>query len=376
MEDKMVAKCIWKINSIYYCPLTGYCLNETEQDTILKKSLGNKINKLTWIQKHHVLMQNLHEETHIARQVQSRLRQKYVSDINKYSEYNSKKWIENCESFFTPDRFGAFIWISAVHIKLSEAEDEEIYSMIHTYSHKMFLELTETTQKLYTIKNEKATQTAKYNDIKIKLKNYKKENSYLKKTNVGLTSKLSNYINSQNNPQKINSNTDEMITGLENRIKEQNTIIENLKRSNKKLLNHQEKNESQLINLKNDFHKMLSTYNARNKTCEDCEKIDLCQKRVLIVGGLTKLQAFYRDLVTMLGGTFDYHEGTCKTNQLDLSQRISSSDIILCPVDVNSHAACLFVKKACKKSGKKYIMLRKSSISTIYSALINAACGC
>jgi hypothetical protein len=42
---------------------------------------------------------------------------------------------------------------------------------------------------------------------------------------------------------------------------------------------------------------------------------------------------------------------------------------VLCPVDVNSHAACLSVKKHSKKLGKPYYMLDGSSTSAIYKKL-------
>jgi hypothetical protein len=73
--------------------------------------------------------------------------------------------------------------------------------------------------------------------------------------------------------------------------------------------------------------------------------------------------------VSDLGGQFDYHDGCLKKGEYLLSQKITRSDLVLCPVDINSHAACQSVKKYSKKLGKPFFMLRGSSTSIIYKKL-------
>ncbi|AEG59172.1 DUF2325 domain-containing protein [Desulforamulus ruminis] len=106
------------------------------------------------------------------------------------------------------------------------------------------------------------------------------------------------------------------------------------------------------------------------ETCdENCCHYDLCAKRILIVGGITKIKATYKSLIEQWGGEFDYLDGYMKGGERVLDNKIRKSDLVLCPVDCNSHNACLSVKKLCKKHGKPFKMLTSSSISGITQAI-------
>ncbi|MEG6520973.1 DUF2325 domain-containing protein [Desulfotomaculum sp. 1211_IL3151] len=106
------------------------------------------------------------------------------------------------------------------------------------------------------------------------------------------------------------------------------------------------------------------------ETCDqNCCNFDFCAKRVLIVGGITKFKTFYKNLIEQKGGEFDYSDGYMKGGERALDCKIKRCDIVLCPVDCNSHNACLSVKKLCKKHGKPFKMLMSSSVSGISEAI-------
>ncbi|MDO7786318.1 DUF2325 domain-containing protein [Desulforamulus aquiferis] len=100
-----------------------------------------------------------------------------------------------------------------------------------------------------------------------------------------------------------------------------------------------------------------------NKQC------NLCPKRILLVGGITKLKAVYKDIIEGSGGEFEYMDGYMKGGDKALDNKIKRCDMVLCPVDCNSHNACLSVKKLCKKHKKPFHMLKSSSISGISMAV-------
>ncbi|MCD6297485.1 MAG: DUF2325 domain-containing protein [Deltaproteobacteria bacterium] len=102
----------------------------------------------------------------------------------------------------------------------------------------------------------------------------------------------------------------------------------------------------------------------------DCPKTQLADRRILIVGGITKMKSFYQRLVEKSGGIFEYHDGYMQNGQEGLEQRVRRCDLILCPVDCNSHGACSKVKKLGQKYGKPYKMLRRSSLSALSNALM------
>jgi hypothetical protein len=75
-----------------------------------------------------------------------------------------------------------------------------------------------------------------------------------------------------------------------------------------------------------------------------CPSFDLCRKRVLIVGGITRMASLYKELIEGSGGVFEYHDGYMKNGVKQLESRLKRADVVLCPVSCNSHAACSIVK--------------------------------
>lgn len=124
------------------------------------------------------------------------------------------------------------------------------------------------------------------------------------------------------------------------------------------------------VQLYREIENVLKKLNSGTASCgKSGSDIDLCARRVLIVGGLTKLRGFYREMIEKMGGEFEYHDGYLQSGAKTLEDSIKRSDIILCPVDYNSHGACLSVKKICKRFNKSYQILPGSSLSSISQAL-------
>ena len=109
----------------------------------------------------------------------------------------------------------------------------------------------------------------------------------------------------------------------------------------------------------------------RNIRCNcNCPAYEICKKRVLIVGGITKLASLYRKTVEKKGGTLEYHDGYMKSSgSKKLEGRLRRADIVLCPVNCNSHAACYLVKKLAKKHKTRVHMLPSASLSSIARVL-------
>lgn len=107
---------------------------------------------------------------------------------------------------------------------------------------------------------------------------------------------------------------------------------------------------------------------------EDREKrVDLNGAKVAYVGGVESLMPYYRDAIESVGGTFCYHCGRCTQGRKEIEQIVDGTDIIFCPVDINSRNACSYVKKACKMRNKSCHFLRSSSISMLTRELENHA---
>ncbi|MBW1941136.1 MAG: DUF2325 domain-containing protein, partial [Deltaproteobacteria bacterium] len=136
------------------------------------------------------------------------------------------------------------------------------------------------------------------------------------------------------------------------------------------LFDHQSKNQILAEEINSLIARISFFVEHTNKNCSDkCPQFKLCAKRILIVGGITKLKHLYRDLVETSGGEFDYHDGYMNNGKQNLEARVKRSDLIICPVNCNSHGACHRVKKLCQKHSKSVKMLPSSSLSAITEAL-------
>ena len=117
-------------------------------------------------------------------------------------------------------------------------------------------------------------------------------------------------------------------------------------------------------------HVMALTSFSCNKSCP---AFDLCKKRVLIVGGITRMKSAYRELIESSGGVFDYHDGYVKKGAKSLEYRMKRADMVLCPVNCNSHTACSVVKTLGKKHKKNVHMLPSYGLSTVSQVIRDAA---
>lgn len=132
----------------------------------------------------------------------------------------------------------------------------------------------------------------------------------------------------------------------------------NSRRQSNTLLSHLAKEEK--------VSKSCSGRDCVSGNCSpSCPSYDLCKKRVLIVGGIERMEKSYRKLVEERGGVFEYHAGHMKSGGKGLENSVQRADLILCPVNCNSHGACLKVKSLGKKFKKPVHMLSNFSLSTV-----------
>ena len=81
----------------------------------------------------------------------------------------------------------------------------------------------------------------------------------------------------------------------------------------------------------------------------------------------------YRRFVVERGGIFEYHDGRLRGGVKDLESRFRRADVVLCPVNCNSHGACLMVKNLGKKHRKPVHMLPGFGLGTVSRAMAAGA---
>ena len=112
--------------------------------------------------------------------------------------------------------------------------------------------------------------------------------------------------------------------------------------------------------------------NSKVKPVNCCEKrcnCKHCVKKILIIGGITKIKHLYKDLIENCGHECIYLDGYMRRGGKLLERKIIKSDMVFCPVDCNSHNACTSAKKLCRKHGKPIKMLTSSSVTNMAMAI-------
>ena len=100
----------------------------------------------------------------------------------------------------------------------------------------------------------------------------------------------------------------------------------------------------------------------------------LCNKFILFVGGLDRLEPHYRSLVENdFGARFMRHDGDCHQGQARLVRMVERAEAVICPLNCNSHQASLCVKKICKNMRKPCVLLRNAGLGSLKRTLSRLA---
>ncbi len=90
----------------------------------------------------------------------------------------------------------------------------------------------------------------------------------------------------------------------------------------------------------------------------------LANRSVLCVGGRMKYYPAYNQLIENFGGHLMTFHGNSSDHLDNLSQLLTNTDMVICPIDCVNHDAFLIVKCYCKYSGKPCVLLDRSEINT------------
>ncbi len=394
LEKTIETKPIWDIFPHLKCPLIGMCLSVSEQKRILKKT-GFSLKKRTPYFIHNMLMTHLNKKNKVSVKTDQFIRHKYRKSISKFADTKEKQLKKEWKTKLRLGEIEEIAYAVVSHIEASDEFIMDVYGEIHMMGHlnaddvmksrrSLNMEL-HVNQKLAKLLNRKKTRIKQLKQKNEKLSNDLKEVvSHLKlskkqqiKPNV--INNDSKFLNAENI--KLKNSFKELEVQLLY-ASEENNLLERQKRKNQikifelQLTNDQLASEinvfiSQITPLENCKGGCEEKCKTCKEKCKACSEFQLCSKRVLLVGGITKMKPFYQRIIESNGCELDYHDGYMKNGHKNLESRVLKSDLIICPVNCNSHGACNRIKKLCKKHNKSVKMLPSSSLSSVSNALVD-----
>lgn len=382
-------KSIWQVDDIYHCSIIGTCLTLSEQKKLLAKEKCSTKGYSPY-EIHRFMISKAKNENRISRRTNNLLNQKYDKEISEFSQCSEWKFLSTWNEKLKTGQICGLYWMALTNGNYPSDTIERIFGDVHMLSHinggevrsslnKAAMVQEENIRLRDALKREKETRRQMMKNLCVLEKNLADTEEKYRNVILG-NRKLIAKLTEDFSNEKIKKFEAEN-TALKDLLAQEESKSKSCERSIASLKNEKKAMRSELSALKKD-NKMLTKeiqdamqqFSEIYKPCdESCPAFNLCKKRVLIVGGITKMKNLYRDLIEQKGGLFDYDDGYMRNGENTLEGKVRRSDIVFCPVDVNSHNACLSVKKICRKADKPYWMLSNSSLTSISQSLMKLA---
>ncbi|RZB33470.1 MAG: hypothetical protein SRB2_04023 [Desulfobacteraceae bacterium Eth-SRB2] len=382
--DRHLPLKFWEIDLIFKCPVVGTCLDMSEQKQILKKA-GISLKKKNPYEIHETILRSSGSETPLSRKIDCRLNRKFKREITAFFDLEEDELMQIWKSRVKNGEIKGLLWVAATRADLSIESKRFLFGNIHMEMHLNAVENRKVRQQLSYLqdKNQELAQRLKEESGVRRI--LKKENENLERDQTELSRQYAFLENENLSIEKelsiLRGNTGILDLETENQqlrdelgnlsgeIGDYQQRLETLRIQNNKLLSKLESQRELNDHLKKETERIITRISALNRCDETCPSFDLCRKRILIVGGINRMESIYRQLIEDNGGIFEYHDGHIKGGKKALENRIMRADIVLCPVNINSHNACSVVKKMGKKHRKSVQMLAGSGLGVISQAL-------
>ena len=380
----------WMIHSHFKCPVVGTCLSLEEQKRILKKT-GNSIKNRSAHEIHGIFVHSLSDKNRLSTRIDAYLHRKFKHEISKFFDLDRPFFLDAWKTHFQKGEIDGLLWVAATRTDLKEKDIDSIFGDIHMQMHlnaghnmklrqrlssqvevnlKLNEKLKESIQTRRTLKKENERLEREQAELRTQY-------AFLEKVKLAIEKELSNLPENTRmlDLEAENQQLHDELANLTGEIWNHQRGQETLQSKNNKLLSKLEIQREMNDRLKKETESIVTRVSALNRCDETCPSFDLCLKRILIVGGIDRMESLYRQLIEENGGIFEHYDGHMKGGKRALENRIRRADIVLCPVNINSHNACSVAKKLGKKYSKPVHMLAGSGLSTISQALLESQKG-
>lgn len=369
----------WQIASVFRCPVVGVCLTPAEQRKLVKKA-GLLSASPTAFEIHEVLVSLTDEENPLSRRTDILLQKKYGQQAAELRRVNLFEFMKYWETSFASGDFAVSLWAAASRSNMPQALQRHIFGCVHMAMHDALEKGLRLEQQLRLFRTEREMAAEKFRSVKLNLARAHKEQRAARQESQQLVRACA--LLKAENSRLRNELT--AFTGLSHTaLGEKNQQLELALADHAERLRHAEAQatatERQLavaveemetqrqltLQLNTELCRVLESSSACEACSDACATCAACPRRVLIVGGMSRMEALYRQLVEGRGGVLDYHDGYLNGGAGKLEKCLQRADVVLCPVNCNSHGACLLVKNLCKKYKKTVHMMPNFSLTAV-----------
>lgn len=371
----------WELDNCFKCPVIGMCLTSTEQKHLIKKVGMSMKKKRSPFELHEILVCSAESENRLSVKIDNLLERKFRKAAETLNTLDDAVFLNRFKAAFAAGDCLAILWTAAVNPELPIEVKREIFGDIHMAMHwsgeqSLMLKrkqthqeraLEKTQERLTKVSRERRALHEDNEALHKENARLSADLAALKKENAMLDAKGQKALPS-NRLRQFEAETltlESSLSKLRTQLKKKQCQVDTLKYKNRRLRDHALEQTKINQRLKEETRSIIAELTSLNHCDASCPAFDLCKKRILIVGGVTRMETVYRELIEGRGGRFEYHNGYMKNGVRQLEARLKRADMVLCPVNCNSHAACSLVKNLSKKHKKPVHMLPNSSLNTV-----------
>lgn len=374
----------WETDECLKCPVVGVCLTLAEQKRLLKK-IGLATRKRSSFEVHELLVASGENENRLSRRVDRALERKYGRADGCWCVAERDTFLAHFHQAFASGDYNGAVWAAAVNPKLPIEAKREIFGTIHMTMHQNGCRYQQVKQKQVRQQKEIGKLRQHLKETIRDRRELRKECDDFRRRQAGADTALAMAENEKQQLARKLADLDQsgQVAGLEQEnaqlkaevetlrhlLKDKQCLAIALKEKQRQLIAERDHQREMNVLFRKEIQTMMSGVRACRSCGDQCPGFDLCQRRVLIVGGLTRMETLYRELIEGSGGIFDYHDGYMHKGARHLESRLQRADVVLCPVNCNSHNACSVVKTLAKKHNKTVHMLSNSSLNAVSRAI-------
>ena len=374
----------WEFDHFFTCPVIGMCLTFSEQKQLLKK-VNVSLKKKSAFDIHEMLVASSKTENRLSRRVDALLDRKFGREAASLRELGQYEFMAHWRSCCDAGDCAGALWAAGTRPDLPEECRREIFGAVHMAMHMSAKQKGKLKQRLTRQEETIGELRRDLGEAVRARREQQKENDRLARMNDELQAALAAAENARDKVagelaglkgrqqmaerERENRRLTAELDAMSGKIREGQRQRASLEEQNNRLSTELDRQKEANARLNAEAQRIIRDAFAVNRCDPSCPSFDLCQKRVLIVGGITRMESLYRQFIEGSGGVFEYHDGYMKKGVKQLENRLRRADVVLCPVSCNSHAACSLVKNLGKKHNKPVHMLANSSLTTVSQAI-------
>ncbi len=379
---------LWQISAHLHCSIIGTCLGLEELRQLVDK-VGVKLEPPTTDHgRHGALVHAVSERKHAGRIVHRHLDRKYADCVRRFAaaqdaECLSKQW----QSAIGKGDLAGSYWALLTHPLVTSPLAQRAFGEVHMLSHeaatalrRVHVELTDTREQLRVrsaelaaLRGELAARSAAQHSVEMQLaealdsvaravrssgQSTPSEHREDGPTEDLLRRQLSVARAAAHRARQVARDRRTRLKAAEARCQALSATTSALESDSAR--GHRE------LSLTTP---QLPADAAASLPCPD---LDLAGRRVAYVGGRVNLASRLRAITEHHNGEFLHHDGGLHESPTRLHAVIDRADLVLCPLDCVSHYACERLKRHCKRAGKRFMLLRSSSVSAFTDGLREA----